>query len=143
MLNLYLMRHGQSFDNLNGILGGRRDEPLTPLGELQAGAAANFLKGLGVHFDAIYTSPLERAKRSTDVVRQVLKLSWPEIVDDLTERDVGMMTGEPVSRIEELCAPNILKNEENEESADYSENYNDTLGNITGDREPSLDLRNV
>ncbi len=115
MLNLYLMRHGQSLDNLNGVLGGRRDEPLTPQGEAQVLAAANYLKGLGVHFDAIYTSPLERAKRSTDVVRGVLKLSWPEIVDDLTERDVGMMTGEPVSRIEELCAPNILKNEESDD----------------------------
>lgn len=111
MLNLYLMRHGQSLDNLNGILGGRRDEPLTPRGEKQGLAAANHLKSLGVKFDAIYTSPLERAKRTTDVVRGVLKLSWPEIVDDLTERDFGMMTSEPVSRIEELCAPNILKSE--------------------------------
>ena len=115
MLNLYLMRHGQSLDNLNGVLGGRRDEPLTPLGESQVLAAAQFLKGLGVTFDAIYTSPLERAKHSTDIVRGVLKLSWPEVVDDLTERDVGTLTGEPVSRIEELCAPNILKTEESEE----------------------------
>lgn len=114
MLNLYLVRHGQSLDNLNGVLGGRRDEPLTPRGELQALAAGNYLKSLNIKFDAIYTSPLERAKRTTDAIRGVLKLSWPEIVDDLTERDVGMMTGEPVSCIEELCAPNILKGEDDE-----------------------------
>ncbi len=114
MLNLYLMRHGESLDNLKGILGGRRDEPLTPRGEAQALLAANYLKSLNVKFDAIYTSPLERAKRTTDAVRGVLKLSWPEIVDDLTERDVGIMTGEPVSRIEELCAPNILKADDDE-----------------------------
>ncbi len=32
MLKIYLMRHGQNLDNLNGILNGHRDEPLTEKG---------------------------------------------------------------------------------------------------------------
>lgn len=35
----------------------------------------------------------------------------PEIVDELIERDFGVMSGKEQSRIEELCAPDIIKTE--------------------------------
>jgi probable phosphoglycerate mutase len=35
MMKIYLTRHGQNEDNLNGILNGHRDLPLTDLGRDQ------------------------------------------------------------------------------------------------------------
>lgn len=109
MLNIYLARHGQTLDNLQGILGGRRDEPLTKIGEAQARETAKHLQSLRVTFDAVFTSPLVRAKRTAEIIADELKLGTPQVLDDLTERDAGVMTGEPLSRIPELCGANILK----------------------------------
>ena len=46
MLRIYLVRHGQNIDNLNGILNGHRDEPLTSLGESEAKTTASQIKEL-------------------------------------------------------------------------------------------------
>jgi probable phosphoglycerate mutase len=109
MLKIFLARHGQNVDNVNGILNGRRDEPLTSLGEEQAHATASYIKESGIVFDKIYSSPLTRAYRTAEIISEDLGLSKPKIEDTLIERDFGVMTGQPVSKIEELCTPNIIK----------------------------------
>lgn len=109
MLKIYLVRHGQNVDNLNGILNGHRNEPLTTLGESQALTAVNHIKELGLTFDTVYSSPLARAFKTAEIITDNLKLSKPKVLDNLIERNFGVMTGEPVSRIVELCSPNIIK----------------------------------
>lgn len=60
MLDIYLLRHGQTQWNADGNrYCGRTDIPLTETGNRQAELVREHLKT--VAFDAIYSSPLERA----------------------------------------------------------------------------------
>jgi broad specificity phosphatase PhoE len=109
MLKIFLARHGQNIDNVNGILNGHRDEPLTGLGEEQAHRTAVYIRESGISFDKVYSSPLVRAYRTAEIISHDLDLPQPEVEEDLVERDFGVMTGKPVSKIEELCAPDVIK----------------------------------
>lgn len=111
MLRIYLVRHGQNIDNLNGILNGHRDEPLTSLGESEAKTTASHIKELGLKFDVVYSSPLIRAYNTAEIITDTLQLEKPIILNDLIERNFGVITGEPISRIVELCSPDIIQTE--------------------------------
>lgn len=60
MISFYFIRHGQTEWNLTGKYQGSTDVPLTALGERQAEAAARWFGDIAL--DAIYTSPLVRAR---------------------------------------------------------------------------------
>ncbi len=109
MLKIYIARHGQNEDNLNGILNGYRDFPLTELGVRQAQELALHIKQAGLRFDAVYSSPLKRAYDTGKMVTDTLGLPDPIIQSSLIERDFGVMTGRLLSEIEEYCAPDIIK----------------------------------
>jgi broad specificity phosphatase PhoE len=111
MLKIYLARHGQNEDNANGVLNGHRDMPLTSIGEAQAVEVANKIKEAELTFDAVLCSPLGRAKKTAEIISEVNGLPEPEVNDLLIERDFGVMTGVEQSRVEELCAPDIIKTE--------------------------------
>lgn len=64
----YIVRHGQTLWNVEGIIQGHMDSPLTPLGEQQARQLAADLAH--VHFDAIFSSDLERARRTAEIIAQ-------------------------------------------------------------------------
>jgi len=110
MLNIYLTRHGQDEDNVKGVLNGRRDMPLTNKGVDQAKELAQKIKAAGIHIDKIYTSPLKRAYKTAKIIAEIIGYGdEPEKLDDLIERDFGMMTGKSHTEIEALCFPNIFK----------------------------------
>ena len=109
MLSIYIARHGQNEDNVNGILNGHRDLPLTELGIEQAHQLADGIKEAGITFDAIYTSPLSRASKTAHIVAETIGAPEPEVLDDLIERDFGVMSGKSIADIEKLCAPDIIK----------------------------------
>lgn len=109
MLKIYLARHGQDGDNVNGILNGHRNEPLTELGLQQARTLAQEIKGAGITFDAIYSSPLRRAYTTAEAISQTLGIEKPAVMPDLIERDFGIMTGKPTKDIATLCAPDIIQ----------------------------------
>ncbi len=109
MTTIYLARHGQDEDNLNGILNGHRNKPLTVLGKQQAVITANHINDQGIKFDYVYSSPLDRAYTTARIITETNSLSAPEKIDLLIERDFGVMEGKLVSDIERLCTPNILK----------------------------------
>jgi probable phosphoglycerate mutase len=111
MLNIYLIRHGQNKDNIAGILNGRRDEPLTEKGIAQAYEAADEIKKTGISFDSIYSSPLQRAFTTAQIISETISSPTPKKEELLIERDFGVMTGKNASDIEKLCAPNIIKGE--------------------------------
>lgn len=111
MLNIYIARHGQDEDNVNGILNGHRDMPLTLLGEKQANDLAEKIKALKITFERIYSSPLRRAYKTALKVSSLLKMAKPEVMYELIEREFGIMTGKSHTDIEKYCGPNILKTE--------------------------------
>ena len=110
-MKIYLARHGQDQDNANKILNGRRDEPLTDLGVQQALALAERIKETGLHFEAVYASPLQRTFKTAEIISEASAQPAPIADEDIVERDFGIMTGQPISKIEEMCAPNIIKAE--------------------------------
>ncbi len=109
MFKIYIARHGQDEDNRNGILNGHRDEPLTDLGIQQAETVAQKIKETGLHFDIVYSSPLQRAYKTAKIISDTSGQPKPIVLNELIERDFGVMTGIETKRIEELCAPNIIK----------------------------------
>ena len=109
MTKIYIARHGQNEDNANGILNGDRDLPLTELERQQARELGEGIKQTGLQFDVVYSSPLSRAYETAVIAAEIAQLPEPIQYGKLIERNFGVMTGELTSRIEELCAPDIIK----------------------------------
>jgi broad specificity phosphatase PhoE len=109
---VFIARHGQNEDNVNGVLNGHRDLPLTDLGRLQARELAEGMQAIGLTFDTIYSSPLDRAVETARIVCGVLGIkSESEVIPELIERDFGVMTGVPSAEIKARCAPDIIETE--------------------------------
>lgn len=64
---LILVRHGQTDSNIRGLLHGQTDVPLTERGIAQAHLVAARL-GREDGIAALYTSPLERARHTADII---------------------------------------------------------------------------
>jgi probable phosphoglycerate mutase len=111
MNKIYLARHGQDHDNVNGILNGHRDTPLTETGLGQAQVLADTIKSLDLKIDKIFASPLQRAYKTAETVADTLGLDKPEKVDLLIERDFGVMSGKEIKDIAALCAPDIIQSD--------------------------------
>ena len=102
LLDLYLTRHGQSYGQLPGhsspMQTGRMENDwcLTPLGQQQAEALGDHLAG--TPFDAIYCSPLERARATAQAIaaRQPKPVELQIIHDLLELDDYGPETPEEV-----------------------------------------------
>lgn len=112
---LYLLRHGQTDWNLRGALQGRLDTPLNATGLQQAQEVAEKIKAQSLHFDAVYTSPLRRAK---DTARIATGLAADQIIIDnrLVEFSFGAWEGRSGAELaadikgffdpqEDFCAP--------------------------------------
>jgi len=110
-VEIFIARHGQNEDNVNGILNGHRDLPLTDLGRDQAKELGEAIKSSDLVFGAMYSSPLSRAFETAEIVADIVGLTKPAVYDQLIERDFGILTGKPADQIEELCAPDIIKTE--------------------------------
>jgi len=88
---IYLVRHGQTLQNRAGLLQGRSDFPLNEQGEAQARRVGAYFRERGVSFDAVYSSPLCRARQTAALIagEQI-----PVRVDErLIEMDYGPYEG--------------------------------------------------
>ncbi|WP_058911715.1 adenosylcobalamin/alpha-ribazole phosphatase [Entomohabitans teleogrylli] len=65
-MKLWLVRHGQTQANIDGLYCGQTDLALTPAGEQQARDVAALLQG--VSFDSIISSELRRARDSARLI---------------------------------------------------------------------------
>lgn len=91
MTDLYLVRHGQTELNVQNILQGWQDSPLTERGREQALATRTAFAARGVAFDHVYSSPLGRARRTAELI--VGEGCSIEPVDDLREWHLGSLEG--------------------------------------------------
>ncbi|MEJ5995248.1 histidine phosphatase family protein [Pedobacter sp. Du54] len=100
MLKVYLLRHGETTYNADGNrYCGRTDIDLTEKGLAQANLANTLLKD--VQFDAVYSSPLKRAKITAAIA------SGDNVITDdrLIEADFGVWEGKTREQF-------IIENEE-------------------------------
>ena len=87
---IYIIRHGQTEGNKARILQGRSDLPLNETGRQQAGEARDGLAAAGIRFDKVYTSPLQRAVQTA----QIVAAGVPQVVEErLIEIDYGPYEG--------------------------------------------------
>lgn len=70
---LYVARHGETEWNVQRRVQGHKDSPLTDLGLEQARQLARSL--LAIHFDAVFSSDLLRAKRTAEIVALERKIA--------------------------------------------------------------------
>ena len=87
---IIFLRHAQAENNTKRILAGRIEGVhLTKAGIEQAESIAKYLKSLDI--SAIYSSPLERASHTAEIVAKNSSLGY-ELDDRLTEIDMGRFT---------------------------------------------------
>ena len=108
-MKLYLIRHGETVDNIAGLYAGIRDSILTNYGVEQARRLGSYFAKEDVKITDIFSSPLIRAVKTAEAVRDAqVKLrkkdddrstngSQLDVVQikDLIEQDFGYYEGKP------------------------------------------------
>ena len=98
LTKIYLVRHGQTEANEQEIMSGHFDSPLTPNGENQAQKRGETLKH--IHFDAVFSSDLVRAKRTAEIISSDRQLAV-NTTQLIRERCFGEWEGRPISEFVE------------------------------------------
>src|SRR5690242_16408543 len=91
---LWLVRHGETEWSANGAHTSRTDVALTAHGRRRAEELRDFLSG--VKFDAVFVSPMQRARETCEIVGT----GGVAVVDDgLKEWDYGIYEGRTTAEI--------------------------------------------
>ena len=102
MTTLYLVRHGETTDNIAKIMQGQRQGELAPTGIVQMEGLAATLSD--THFDAIVSSDLQRAYDSALILAHKRNMSI-RTTPLLRERDWGGFTGRFIPDLKGLPLP--------------------------------------
>ena len=98
MKTVFLLRHGQTEDNRKKIIQGQGDSPLTSEGIKSIKKRAAKLKE--IIFDAIYCSPLGRAKSSMKILLKELNQNTKIVFsDEIQEIDFGKYTKNNINKM--------------------------------------------
>ena len=109
---IIFLRHAQAENNTKRILAGRTEGvPLTKTGIEQAERIAKYLASIDI--SAIYSSPIERAKHTAEIVAKHNSLNY-ELDSRLTELDMGKFTCQPYEEIFAKYGNVFLKYYEND-----------------------------
>lgn len=92
---LVLVRHGQSDWNLKNLFTGWKDPDLTELGVKEANAGGKALADYGIKFDIAFTSVLQRAEKTCQMILDNIGQPDLETIHNeaLNERDYGDLAG--------------------------------------------------
>ncbi len=94
MVQLCLLRHGESLWNKENRFTGWVDVPLTDFGRKQAEKAGESIKKEGLQFQIAYTSVLNRAIETLEIVMKTVQQNISVIKDSaLNERMYGDLQG--------------------------------------------------
>lgn len=110
MTTLYLVRHGETVDNVNQIMQGQTQGELTDNGIRQAEEVRDHLAD--IDFAAIIASDL---KRSVDTARIIAEPHHLEVIQTplLRERDWGSFTGRFIPELKDEKWPDDIETLEN------------------------------
>ena len=115
MVDIIIVRHGQTRYNKNDSCLGRLDIPMTAAGQIAAGDLSRRMKG--IYADIIYSSPLDRARNTAGPylgTHGMVKRTKLVIEPALIERDWGEWECKPLKTI---------KKERPEEYAAFMEDW--------------------
>ncbi|XP_051912572.1 uncharacterized protein LOC127594861 [Hippocampus zosterae] len=99
---LWLVRHGQTEDNLTRTIAGQGPSQLTPHGEQQARRLGKRLAA--TPFDLAFVSDLPRTKKTFDnIILEHKTLPPPVLTALLREKAAGVMQGKSVSDWDKLA----------------------------------------
>jgi 2,3-bisphosphoglycerate-dependent phosphoglycerate mutase len=104
VLDLVLIRHGQSSWNAENLFTGWVDVDLTPAGEAEARAGGELLAGTdGLDLRVLHTSVLTRAIRTAELALAAAGRSWLPVRRDwrLNERHYGDLQGKNKAAIKQ------------------------------------------
>lgn len=93
-VNLYVLRHGQTFGNVDNLIIGNRDSELTDLGKKQAKDTAEILNNIfnieNLSADAIISSPRSRAINTARIIADKFNydINDIEVLEGLDEFDI-------------------------------------------------------
>src|SRR6185436_7322011 len=90
LMNLYMVRHGQTAGSRENRFTGNWDPPLTAAGEAMAEAFARAYASMS--WEAIYTSPMLRARQTADPLCRLTGCA-PVVQDGLKEIAYGEWEG--------------------------------------------------
>jgi len=97
-VTLYLVRHGETDYNRRGLMQGRRiDAPLNRLGMAQAQSLAG--RFCDIPLDAVYVSPLRRARETAEPVLACHPDVRVRVDDDLAEMSWGELEGQSIDDV--------------------------------------------
>jgi 2,3-bisphosphoglycerate-dependent phosphoglycerate mutase len=94
-MKLVLLRHGQSQWNLENKFTGWKDVSLTKVGINEANFSGKQLLKMNIEINSIYTSLLDRATQTTDIVADIIKFPQKNIQYEwrLNEKHYGALQG--------------------------------------------------
>ncbi|MBF0482224.1 MAG: histidine phosphatase family protein [Desulfovibrionaceae bacterium] len=87
--NLYVARHGESYDNIEGRIGG--DSRLTPKGLAQAGTLAAHFRGITLSY--VFTSRLTRSRQTAEALVKGRERTTLMALAEFDEIDAGDFEG--------------------------------------------------
>lgn len=104
MYFITLMRHGESDGNVNGLIQGQIDLPLTANGQQQAKAMGQTWLAESRRFDQVIASPLLRARETAEILAETLNL--PVEYDAIwMERSFGSIDGQVYQEVAQRTPP--------------------------------------
>ncbi|NQW48904.1 MAG: histidine phosphatase family protein [Planctomycetes bacterium] len=106
----YLVRHGESVSNLEGRVQGQSDVELSDHGHAQAEQVAEWSRRLAesVAIDEVWSSPLQRARETADVIAAAVGL--PVLVEQgLCELHAGIFQGHLWADLEEKFPEEVAR----------------------------------
>jgi len=107
MKNLYLVRHGNTIDNINFRYSGFSDCDLSDVGIAQAGQLNAYLLS-NIKIDKIYISSLKRTYQTIGETAKKLGLDMIAL-DDLREMNFGKFDGKPFAQIKKEFPEDVAR----------------------------------
>ncbi len=105
---IFLVRHGETFDNARQIMQGQTQGELNERGREQASIVANRLAA--EHFDAIIASDLHRAIQTAEIIAEPHQMPV-STTSLLRERDWGSFTGRFIPELKGEIWPDDIESE--------------------------------
>lgn len=111
MMRLILIRHGESIGNVDKVIYGRTDYPLTHRGQQQSEAVRQQLKHEKI--EGVISSPLKRTQYLAQLIAQDYSLEV-KCLEQISEMDYGLFEG---------LKPNEVERQYGEYYTQYLEHY--------------------